>query len=153
MTAIKKASANVVHIVSDEMLGVLADDIMKYTYTDVHNEDYWNGSGVPTYEFLMAFKLTNVEQKLNEIVTELYYDWQSMDYDPDTYLHGTPWGGDMRERLAEILNVDGVTGFSNKSRKPYWDIFIKQMFDDGGIKKLFDKYMKEEFAKIGITIV
>jgi hypothetical protein len=153
MGAISDVASNVVYSVSGDMLQILYDDIMKYTYEPLPNVYYWNGKGDPTFQFLEAFQLSGVKKNLNEIVTELFYNWENMEYDPGTYLHGSPFGGDMRERLAEILNVDGTTGFSNKMRQPYWDIFIKEMFDDGGIEKLFDKYMTEEFRKIGITII
>jgi hypothetical protein len=58
----------------------------------------------------------------------------------------------MREKLAEILNVDGSTGFSTKIRQPYWNDFITEMFDKGGLTRLFDKYMTQEFGKVGIQI-
>lgn len=152
ITMLGGIASKVIFKVSGDMLEVLANYIMKETYGDLPNIFYYNGSGMPTFQFLEAFKLTNVQQKLNEIVTELYYSWQSMDYDADTFLHGSPYNGDMREKLAEILNVDGSTGFSNKIRQPYWDDFIIDMFDRGGLTKLFDKYMKEEFGKVGIII-
>jgi hypothetical protein len=153
MNAIRKTSEEVVYDVVDEIAKVLYAYIMEYTYGDLPNKQYWKGEGIPSWQFLNAFKLTNVQQKMNEIVSELYYDWQSMDYDPGTYLHGSYYTGDMREVLAEVLNIEGITGFSNKTRHPYWDIFIEEMFDKDGIGKLFDKYMKEEFSKIGINIV
>ena len=156
MTAmISKIASKVVWQVSGDMLEVLAGYIWRETYGESSppNLYYYNGSGYPTEQFLNAFKLTNVEQKLNEIVTELYYSWQSMDFDADTFLHGSPWSGDMREALADILNVDGSTGFSTKVRQPYWDDFIEEMFDRGGLDNLFDKYIAQEFGKVGIQAV
>ena len=131
------------------MLKELEDDITKYTYGQLPNVDYYDGSGYPTYQFLDAFTFTNIEQKLNNFVSELYYNWQSMDYDGATGLHGNPYDGDLREQLAGILNTDSDI---NKPRKPYWDIFITDMFD-GGIEKLFDKYTKSEFGKLGMTVI
>jgi hypothetical protein len=58
-----------------------------------------------------------------------------MQYDPKTYLHGDPIHGDMREKLADILNVDGYdreNAFGGKLRKPYWDNFIDDMFSGAG---------------------
>lgn len=149
---LSKVASEVIFQVSSDMLEVLANDIMEYTYGVLPNAYYYNGTGMPTFQFLEAFKLSDVQQKMNEIVTELYYDWQTMDYDPSTYLHGTTWSGDLRQELADILNVSGYTGFSNKDREPYWDIFIQDMFS-GGLEKLFDKYTKQEFKKFGINVL
>jgi hypothetical protein len=132
-----------------DMLYKLQDDIDEYTYGQLPNIDYYNGSGYPTYQFKDAFIFNDVEQKLNNFVSELYYNWQSMDYDANTYLHGNPYDGDLRQQLADILNTDSDI---NKPRKPYWDIFITDMFDKGGIEKLFDKYTKSEFGNLGILV-
>jgi hypothetical protein len=153
MTMMSDVASNVIRDVSGDMLQVLYDDIMKYTYDPLPNAYYWKGSGMPTFQFMEAFQLSNIQKNLNEIVSELFYNWESMEYDPDTYLHSSPFSGDMRERLADILNVDGSTGFSNKIRHPYWNNFIKEMFNEGGLEKLFDKYMVEEFKKVGLTII
>lgn len=132
-----------------EMLKELEEDIDKYTYGQLPNAYYYDGTGYPTFQFLDAFTFTNIEQKLNSFISELYYNWQSMDYDGATGLHGNPYDGDLRERLADILNTDYDL---NKPRKPYWDIFITDMFDGGGIEKLFDKYTKSEFGKLGVPV-
>ena len=133
-----------------DMLKELEDDINKYTYGQLPNVDYYDGSGYPTFQFLDAFTFTNVENKLNTFVSELYYNWQTMDYDGATGLHGNPYDGDLRHQLADILNTDYDI---NKPRQPYWDIFITDMFDGGGIEKLFDKYTKSEFGKAGIQVI
>jgi len=133
-----------------DMLYKLQDDIDEYTYGQLPNIDYYNGSGYPTYQFKEAFTFSNIEQKLNNFMSELYYNWQSMDYDGATGLHGNPYDGDLRQQLADILNTDYDI---NKPRQPYWDIFINDMFDGGGIEKLFDKYTREEFGKMGMTVI
>jgi hypothetical protein len=137
-----------------DMLYELQDDIDKYTYGQLPNANYYNKTTYPTFQFLNAFKFDGVKmQKLNEYVSELFYDWQTLDFDASTLLHGSPWGGDARENLADILNINGVPGIiGNKIRSSYWDIFITDMFDKGGIEKLFDKYTKSEFGKVGISV-
>lgn len=145
-------ASDVIKKVTDDMLFVLQQHILDETYDPLPNIYYYNGSGKPTYQFEHAFKFHDIESSMNEVVSELYYDWQRMDYDPDTYLHGSPYNGDMREQLAEILNTNGSTGFSNKVRQPYWDNFISEMFDNNGLEKLFDIYTKQEFMKYGIIV-
>jgi hypothetical protein len=153
MTMMSDVASNVIKRVSAVMLNDLKERIWEDTYMPLPNIWYYNDTKTPTSQFKNAFKFDDIQQNLNEVVTELFYDWASMSYDPETYLHGSPSGGDMREQLAEILNVDGTTGFSSKMRKPYWDNFIKEMFDEGGLEKLFDMYMKDEFKKVGLTII
>lgn len=133
-----------------DMLYVLEDYIVEYTYGELPNHVYYNKTGYPTYQFLDAFTFSNINQKLNKFISKLYYDWQSMDYDPNTLLHGDPESGDLRQELADILNTDSDL---DKPRKPYWDIFITEMFDKHGIENLFDKYTKSEFGKIGISVI
>lgn len=135
-----------------DMLYKLQEDIDEYTYGQLPNQQYYKyggNPGYPTFQFKEAFTFSNIEQKLNNFVSELYYNWQSMDYDGATGLHGNLYDGDLREQLADILNTDYDI---NKPRQPYWDIFITDMFD-GGIEKLFDKYTKSEFGKVGISVV
>ena len=146
-------ASNVIKLVSDAILTVLQRHIDDETYDPLPNADYYNGSGTPTFQFKHAFEFTEVQTRMSEVISELFYNWQSMSYDPDTFLHGSSWNGDMRERLADILNIDGSTGFSNKIRGPYWDNFIIELFDNGGFEKLFNVYMSEEFGKIGIRVV
>jgi len=146
-------ASDVIKKVSKGVLSTLQEHIWEDTYGKLPNAWYYDYSGIPTFQFKNAFQFTEVEQKINEIVSELFYNWQSMDYDLEKFLHGSPETGDMREKLADILNVSGISGFSNKNREPYWDNFIGDMFDRGGLEKLFDVYMKREFGKHGIAII
>jgi hypothetical protein len=145
---------NIVIKVSNDLLQILDDYIIEYTYGQLPNANYYNKTTYPTFQFLNAFKFDGVKmQKLNEYVSELFYDWQTLDFDASTLLHGSSWGGDARENLADILNINGIPGIiGNKIRSSYWDIFITDMFDKGGIEKLFDKYTKSEFGRLGILV-
>lgn len=151
-TMLSNIASKVIEKVSKDMLFILKEYINDETYDPLPNAYYYNGSGKPTFQFREAFEFTQIENKIKQVVTELFYNWQEMSYDPDTFLHGSPWNGDMRQQLADILNVDGSTGFSTKIRKPYWDDYIKEMFDQNGLTKLFDVYMRQEFGKQGIII-
>jgi len=146
--------ATVIHETCRDIQELLVNNIDEYTYRygGLPNANYYNGSGTPTWQFLEAFRLSGSEKKLNTIVQSIFYDWQSMEYDSETFLHGSPYNGDMRKALAEVLNVDGSTGFSSKQRKPYWDITIKQLFDEGKLIKFLDQHMKENFAKVGLQV-
>jgi len=148
-------ASNVIKKVTDDMLFILQEHINDDTYDPLPNAVYYIDSsqkGMPTFQFRKAFEFTDIQKRMNEVVSELFYNWQNMDYDSYTYLHGSPYNGDMREKLADILNTDGSTGFSNKIRKPYWDNFLNEMFDRGGLEKLFDVYIRQEFGKVGVMI-
>jgi hypothetical protein len=96
------------------------------------------GNAMPTFQFFRAFKWRKIDKNSDGISRELFYDWKSMQYDPSTFLHGDPKRGDMREELADILNVDGTSAgyFQVKKRKPFWDITISEV--NSSIKVLFD---------------
>jgi hypothetical protein len=140
--------------VSEEVLEILRKNIEDYTYGELPNIEYYDGTGKPTYQFLNAFEFTKIKKQLNTVLTELWYDWMSMEYDGETWLHGYP-GEDNRQTLADILNVDDYLGFSShgKPRKPYWDITINELFNGGRLEKLFDDYTEFEFKKRGIKVV
>lgn len=142
--------------VSEEVLQILRKNIEEYTYKYGYwpNKEYYNETQYPTYQFLNAFEFTKIKKQLNTVLTELYYDWMSMEYDGETWLHGYP-GEDNRQTLADILNVDDYLGFSShgKARKPYWDITIDELFNGGKLEKLFDDYTRFEFKKRGMTVI
>lgn len=115
------------------------------------NAVYHDGSRTPTYEFLNAWKFTpTVKSGLLNLTKELYYDWNSMRFDGDSWLHGSNiegWG-DSRQYLAQILNGDTQLSslWMTRQRKDYWDNFIEDLLD----KKKLDNWFSEEFKKFGI---
>ena len=110
--------------------------LQEYILTDEINE-----GAMPTFQFFRAFRWRPIKRGINDIKKQLFYDWGSMQYNGDTFLHGNP-DMDMREQLADILNVSGSPGSftRNKMRQPYWDITINELFNSGGLKSLFDMY-------------
>jgi hypothetical protein len=149
---VSKVMVKVIEDVTNLMMIELEDSIEKNTYKfDYYpNKIYYNGRKTPTRQFEHAFHFDGITNNLKEVFTELSYHWEEMDFDADTLLHGSDLYGDVREKLAEILNVDGLAGM--KERQPYWDIFIDDMFQNGKLKRAFDQAMKVEFAKIGAIV-
>jgi len=128
-----------------------SDDDNEYpTEPSKLNRVYWNGTGMPTYEFLNAWIWEKVSSNVSSITTRLFNDPTLMRYDPETYLHGSNSTGDMRKELANILNVDGVSSgdFPLKERKPYWDYLIEDLFDKGLMDAIFYKACEDN----GLTI-
>jgi hypothetical protein len=129
----------------EENVGFLQRMIWEKTYNFEYypNKMYYNGTRNATFQFYRAFKWKKIEWGLMSIKRELFYDWQSMKFDPTTFLHADALGNDMREQLADILNINGTAG--RKLREPFWDITINDLFINDGIKGLFDsalnKYM------------
>lgn len=113
-----------------------------------------------TGEFEKAWNWGSIVSGINVITREFYYDPQGMRWDKEKWQHGNPKQSAV-ENLADILNLAyngykaGYTSglkFGNKPfshrRRPYWENFIKALFDDGELDEMF----KEEFALVGITL-
>jgi hypothetical protein len=146
----------VIYAVSSKILTLLQERInidvygFPNAYAAKRNAVYYDGSGIATGEFLEAFHWDEIDIKLRDITRELFYDTSRMNYDPDTFLHGSRKYGDLREELSSLLNVEGIdekNNFGGNIRHPYWDNFLKELFDDKKIDQMFD----EEFLKFGIT--
>lgn len=126
----------VVEEVTEKMLLRLKENIMKYVYLAQNNNIYAYGGRRPTYQFYRAWDFTPMKNYGKKIVTQLYYNPQDMDYDPDNFIHGNERYGDARKTLMDILNVKGNTNkgaghpFLYKyTSAPYWDNTIKEFFD------------------------
>jgi len=108
----------------------------------------------PSWEFLnKAFNIKNTERTASRVTEELFYDYGRMTFRPDLYQHGSVELGDMREHMADIMNVSDVddpNDHGGKHREPFWDNFINDIFANGGnaIKQIFDKV----FAEYGIVM-
>jgi len=142
--------------VSKDVTKQVRANIMKYVYENEYfpNKHYYNGSGRPTFQFLRAFKWKPFSRSGNILSKKLFYDYESMTFNADTWLHGSnvPGWGDAREHLADILNINGRRSllkigdsYMAKKVKPYWDITIEELFDENGLSDMFDK----ELTKFG----
>lgn len=148
----QKICEEVIKKVSDELLFRLHNAIQKYTYrSHGPNKYYYDGSRKPTYEFLNAFQLTNMESDLTQVTRSIFYNWQSMRADPDTWLHGSNikgWYPDAREQLADFLNKSGLSSSLpiSVNHEPFWSNFLDEWTENGKVFQLFDR----EFRRYGI---
>lgn len=144
LTAIAK---DVIGSVSNDLMKALQKRIMLdvYEYDPMPRRWYYDKTGRPTFEFLRAFKWEDIKETLSEISKTLFYDYASMGYEPEKFKHGSKLFGDLRERLADILNVNGMDSFNNwggRERRAYWDNFINEFFaDTHELDFLFAKYL------------
>jgi hypothetical protein len=123
-TELTKLTETAINNVSDKVLTLLRDNIIKLVYELDYwpNRYYYDNSGIPTYEFLNAFKWEAIKNNITDVSRLLFYDWLSMRTDPSTFLHSDPNSSDNRESLAEALDVEGYdNGFlGGKLRGAYW---------------------------------
>jgi hypothetical protein len=143
-------ASDVINTVSDKILIQLKNDIERdvYLFGGFPNRFYYMGMGIPTFQFEKSWKWDVIKQDLMSTVKTLFEDYMSMVFEPQNYLHGSELGGDRRSELADDLNVSGIaknSDFPGKERAPYWDNFIREMFDEGQI----DAWFSEELSKLG----
>jgi hypothetical protein len=153
---VMQIAGEVIMLLTNDVIGKIHANIDKYTYEygGLPNKIYYNGNRYPTYEFKNAFQ-NEIKITAAKVASEIFYNWQGMSFDPDTWLHGTKneeTGAieDNRELLAQILNQDIQAGFMTKARKPYWDITIDELFNQGELSQMCEKYVVETCAKYGI---
>jgi hypothetical protein len=137
--------------VSDKILVSLQKHIREETYREntpyFPNKYYLMGMGIPSFEFLDAWKWNSLPKSINSITRELAYNYLGMTYDPENFWHGDR-ENDRREELAEDLNVTGTalnSNFPGKPRLPYWSNFLWEMMEEDQVGKWFD----EELFKFG----
>lgn len=118
----------VIDSMSPEIKQMLQDKIIRYTYEydyfpNYKYEDLSDRSGIPSFEFLNAFRWKGSKKSLNQVSNEFFYMWSSMKTDPNTGKHYE--GRDTRKDLADMLNTIGIVG--HKQRGNYWDIFLDEL--------------------------
>ncbi len=140
-----KICESVINSVSDRMLQDLKDIIKRDTYGS-HGRNVVYES---TYEFLNAWEWTPIKQATKTLSAELFYHWQNMRTEPTSYTHvDYVSGADNRERLADILNIQGLEPGNPIAvfRYSFWNEYILNMFISGKI----DSYFTQEFSKFNI---
>jgi hypothetical protein len=146
---------NIVDGISKEILEKLKDNINQYTYTYEHGDFYnFKYSGkklsnykiftqertqLPTFEFREAFEINKLKTIIGKVVSQIFYNYQSMSVVPKYGIHYDNEFGDSRKKLAEWLNIDGE--FGGKERKPYFDLTLQWI--DNNLFNLIDKHFKQ----------
>lgn len=134
----------VIYEVSEKIAHRLEENINIYTYHYDYfpNKVYYKGeygNALPTFQFRDSWTWHKVKSQIHRYTRAYYQDIAKMQKAPHSRK-----GNDIRKDLAKSLNVDGM--FGNKMRKPYWDITLNELFNEGMIAQWFE----EAFAKRGI---
>lgn len=131
------------------------DYLRKYVY-DSHgdNEEYHGGSGMATYQFEESWEWTEIKRVTDILVTEMWYNPDDMDFDRDSFLHGSKYSKpqDVRHNLMDILNKKGFSSdlwLSVYRPVAYWEQFIVDLFDRGELHRIITKH----FIKQGFTTI
>lgn len=109
---------------------------------------------MPTFEFRDAWTISNTDVQPTYITKNIFYKWQDMSNDPDTWLHGSNvkgWPQDVREFLPAILDVTGPTSnlmagsgrFFSKMRGSFYTEWLYLLFVENDIQKRFDRELKK----------
>lgn len=154
----------VVDKVADNVIKRLKENIMRYVY-EYHgsNKEY-----SPTYEFLESFDWGDVKKNVSGFIREMAYLPERLgSFDPGGWIHGSNYPSegydkDARDNLADILNLGGKTGerggftssmFISVPVKPYWNITMRELLDDGLLEKWIDKEIKAVARKYGFVAI
>lgn len=132
--------------VGEKALSLLREYISIETYGTPHstlNPEYANGTGTPTYQFLSAFILDQVQRKGNEVTQTLFYDNSNMISTPPSKghwgIHSDIHGNSSIDDLPSYLNTNGFPGISPIERKPFWDDFLNS-FDSQYMQWFIDAF-------------
>jgi hypothetical protein len=128
---------------------LMLQDLKAVIMRDTYNSHSPNVVYDPSYEFLNAWEWTPVQKAMKSVSTELFYNWREMKTDPATYKHvDYISGADNRERLASILNIQGLEPGNPIAvfRYSFWNEYILDMGMGGKAMSYFDR----EFGKFNI---
>lgn len=152
----------VLNDVALELIFIFQEYIVLYVYKNHSpNSNYYDGSREPTGQFLNAWEWTNIKRKANLLVKELWYNWETLDFDSETYLHGSrinsksnsQYPDDARENLPAILEGKQSNAWlSVKRNEKFWQQFIKDYVTKGLLKKLIEKHLRESGFQIEIGV-
>ena len=145
--------------VQKEVEELLRENIDLMVYTG-ENEWYYNNSKKPTYEFKKAFHFDDIKRTAKGLTSLLFYDWENrMESDESTWKHfgvleENGFNRDTRSEMADAFNISGIVpgNFKSRSREPYWDNFIEQLYGAGIFDDIVSKHMKIEFESLGMKV-
>lgn len=138
---IAQITEEILEEVSAELYDIFLEDyVERYAYQG-SNEWYHDGSGEPTGEFLLAWQRRSPKRVADGFESSITYDPTEVSSDASTWKHASQfqgWGS-ARAFMADLLNVAGSTSSLNWNHreKAYWDTFKKEMFESGGVDKMF----------------
>ncbi len=149
-----KICEEVILKVSDKILKNLKDTIKRDVYKGHGPNVMYPDFDENNSEFYNAWEWEQIETKAKSLSRTMFYNWQGMTTEPRSYRHIDYLSGrDSREKLPEILNINGfdmgINGEGNpisRERRVFWNEFILDMTVSGQISNWF----VEEFSKFGI---
>jgi hypothetical protein len=152
---VEKLAREAIESITIEVLNLFKTYVYKHVYTSHgSNAIYHDGSGLPTYEFMEAWQWSEIRKQLDVISTQMWFNPGRMDFDMDTFKHGSKYSTppDARASLMDILNKTGYSSslWLSVSRKvAYWDEFISDMFDRGELGKIVTRhFLSKGFQKV-----
>jgi hypothetical protein len=153
---VEKLATEALEAASEEILEIFKRKyVEKYIYNSHgKNSIYHAGSGKPSYEFRDAWRFTELRKQLNIISTELWYNPGRLEFDMDTFKHGSLYSTppDSRASLMDILNKSGYSSslwLSVSRSVPYWDKFLEDAFSGGLLNKVITKHFTSRgFVKV-----
>ena len=139
-----KIMENIINDVSEKIFECLKQHIEQDMYQP-RNEVYVPSRGnTATYEFLNAFDLNSLKNKINSASRNIVYNWEGMHTWRENYtytnssgkvvtrevpVHESVWGEDVREALFDILQNRNNRGcMPNRPvsyYKDFWEEFVK----------------------------
>lgn len=143
----KSILKDILSTVSKKVLKHLQENLRKYIYSDVPL------MYERTWQFYNAWNFSKIEETVNALTTELWYDSDKVQYNPEKWQHGNRQKSS-KEKLMEILNQYGPKspGFTSRGKMDYetgrrvkkalkgfyWDKTVSELFDGGLIQQWFE---------------
>jgi len=135
---LEESSRRTMESASKEILGIFKEKYIEKMVYKVDPKVYQR-----TKDFKNAWKWTDIKSVAKTLEMVMMGEYGGMSMDEETYTHSSysPWGLDSRFFLEKVLNKDGRSSSHHMSRTDgdaYWDNFIRDMLDSGGLKKIID---------------
>jgi len=141
-----------------ELIEKIEDVVKEHVETDVYDvgtsvgrENYYDDSGEPTGQLRDSIKVEVIQEGM-DVFFDIKNDPSIMDFDPDTFLHGSDYysPADVRSFLGNILN-DGTSGglFGGRwqgLKRPYLTNA------DEELKRKIPQWWKEALRKRGLDV-
>jgi len=150
-TVLLQIICDCINEVAEKANKLLREHVDTDVYGAVTRTYYYDGSASPTGQLRESITTKKAIIKGNQVEAEIYHDSDKMEYDPDTYLHGSRYysPNDVRDMLPYFID-QGKTG---SLFGPAWEAIkrpyitnTKTELSDG----LLDRWMIEALKKRGI---